>query len=240
MATKIDYCDETVNPITGCSKFSPGCLNCYAALMANRLKGRFGYGEDPFKVTFHPDKLNTPMKWKSPKVIFVCSMGDIFHADVQIDWIDKVFQMVSQFNQHQYLILTKRAQRMHDYVIDYEKRIGPLPSNAWLGVTIEDQVRTNERLPLLLNTPAQHHFVSVEPMLQTIVLNCVLGKYPLDWVICGGETGTKARYMNPDWTRYLRDQCAYLNIAFYMKQMSQKAFIPQDLFVRQLPARLRR
>ena len=239
MSTKINYCDETVNPITGCSKCSPGCLNCYAEKLAHRLKGRFGYGEDPFKVTFHHDKLNSPGKWKSPKVIFVCSMGDIFHADVEVAWVDQVFAMIKRFSQHQYLILTKRAQRMHDYVVDYEQRIGALPSNAWLGVTIEDQVRTNERLPLLLNTPATHHFVSVEPMLEPVSLNGVPGEHHLDWVICGGESGLKARYMNPDWARYLRDQCAYLNIAFYMKQMSQNGFIPQDLFVRQLPAGLR-
>jgi len=239
MATKISYCDETVNIITGCTKVSPGCKNCYAAAMAPRLKNRFGYGINPFEPTFHTDKLTKPSEWKTSKVIFLSSMGDMFHHDVPFAWLDLIFTMIKQENQHQYLLLTKRPRRMHEYIVDYLLRYGYLPNNIWLGVTAEDQQRANERLPVLFKIPAHHYFVSIEPMLEPINLECVPGISALNWAICGGETGQKARFMQPDWARSIRDQCNVMNVPFYMKQMSRKTPIPIDLFVKELPVGLR-
>ncbi len=235
MATKISYCDETWNPVTGCTKHSPGCANCYAAQMAPRLKNRFGYGEDPFQITFHEYRLEIPYSWKSRKVVFICSMGDLFHKDVLDKWIDMVMEVVRTAVQHQFLIFTKRAQRMHDYMMAYVEREGAMPRNAWLGVSVEDQKRADERLPLLLETPAAHRFLSVEPLLEHVNLSLATGISTIDWVITGGESGRQARFMEADWARAIRDQCQENGVPFYMKQMSRKEAIPIDLDIQQLP-----
>ena len=243
--SKIEWCDKSWNPITRCSHAgSPGCDHCWARRMANRLKGRYGYPkDDPFKVTFHPDRLEEPLHWKKPSRIFVCSMGDIFHDNVDAFQIGSIFIKILRYSQHIFLILTKRPQRFLKLVPPIQ-----LPPNVWLGVSIS----TNKDLWMvetLLQIPAAKRFVSVEPMLGSVDLKEWI-PYPmeymdeaydgikcpnLDWVICGGETGPKARPMNPDWARSLRDQCQAAGVPFFFKQMSGKAPIPKDLMIREFP-----
>lgn len=196
--SKIEWTDKTWNIISGCSPISEGCKNCYAARMAKRLAGRYGYDKDePFKVTFHQDRLDDPLMWKKPSKIFVCSMGDLFHEDVQERWINEAWLYMALAKQHTYIILTKRPNRMLEYFASWQKgdlpgiflgdsegylqsdgtRKGggftwPLP-NVWLGVTCENQKAADERIPILLQIPAAVRFVSAEPMLGKINLTSI-------------------------------------------------------------------
>ena len=179
MPTKIEWTDETWNPITGCSHAgSPGCDHCYAKRMAQRLKGRYGYPKDnPFKVTFHPGRLDQPLRWKKPRRIFVVSMGDLFHEDVEWNWQYKIFEIMLINQDHTYLILTKRPEQMKKVLLDIWFHLGrnypeskpdfPL-KNIWLGVTCENQEQADKRIPILLQIPAAVKFVSIEPMLGPI------------------------------------------------------------------------
>lgn len=243
--TKIEWTEKTWNPITGCAKISEGCQNCYAERMSKRLGGRCGYDKDnPFKVTFHPDRLDEPLHWKKPSKIFVCSMGDLFHDDVPESWIFSVYTIMEKCPQHTFMILTKRINRAAYVMRKFEGRSWPLP-NLWLGVTAENQKRADERIPILLQIPAAKRFVSIEPMLGAVSLNQIerpdkheretfyydsaltgfkahkcggwYSKEKLNWVICGGETGPKARPMHPDWVRSLRDQCQEAGTPFFFK-----------------------
>ena len=227
--TKIEWAEKTWNPITGCSKISLGCNNCYAERMSKRLRGRCGYdAENPFKVTLHPNRLEEPSRWSKPSTIFVCSMGDLFHPEVPFDYIDRVFAVMELCPWHTFLILTKRPQRMADYMGAFDGYIEwPLP-NVWLGVTAENQEMADERIPILLQIPAAIRFVSVEPMVGQADIDSYLivgadrpgssMRKGIDWVICGGETGPKARPMHPDWARTLRDQCQEAGVPFFFKQ----------------------
>ncbi|HUX01348.1 MAG TPA: phage Gp37/Gp68 family protein [Phycisphaerae bacterium] len=326
MSTKIEWVrnchftkGETWNPITGCTPVSDGCQNCYARRMANRLTGRFGYpADDPFAPAVHLDKLREPLTWRKPRMVFVCSMGDMFHAHYPQAVVDHSWAVMASCGQHVFQVLTKRAGRMKAYIegltargraaaADYERRIRrhferykmkftsgySLPSpptpelraiydaaseyegrpkspngatlehgfsgheyhwrpwplnNVWLGVTTENQRTADERIPILLDTPAAVRFVSVEPMLGPVDLrmgdnmgpdedtgagcvSCDIGGRrhqhyvgercgrSLDWVICGGETGPGARPMDPEWARDLRDQCKEAGVPFFFKQM---------------------
>jgi len=235
MSTKIEWTEETWNPVTGCSKVSPGCDHCYAERMSKRLRGRLGYSDDePFKVTLHPDKLNRPLRWRKPRRVFVCSMGDLFHGGVPIDYIINIFLVMAESPQHTFQVLTKRPDGMLSLQEVLEKEMlelkhqWPLP-NVWLGVTAEDQQRADERIPLLLLCSAAVRFVSCEPLLGPIDLRdqpfrdgCgVDAMHPadpmmsLDWVIVGGETGPGARQMHPMWARFLRDQCVAADVPFF-------------------------
>lgn len=264
--SKIEWLDggASWNPITGCTPISEGCANCYAKRTAEtRLRGMFGYDwEDPFKITFHEDKLSQPLEWKRSRKIFVCSMGDLFHNDVPTKWINMVFNVIQLAKQHTFLILTKRPVRMQQYIKSVnscracpENDI-PFP-NVWLGVTAENQRTVDERIPILLNTPAAKRFVSVEPMLGHIDLKkCIqegitcsptrddfcngchhsIPIYNLDWIICGAETGPNARPMNLDWARDLRDQCKETNTPFFFKKAGpNNTPIPDDLMIREYP-----
>lgn len=190
MPTKIEWATETWNPVTGCTPISEGCANCYAKRMSKRLVGRCGYPEDePFRVTLHPDKLDQPMKWKKPRMIFVCSMGDLFHEDVPNSFLDQIFAVMAKAEQHIFLILTKRPKRAKEYILKamYDENcnyqgwyeaindlgipdVTPM-ENVWLGVTAENQARADERIPVLLQIPAAKRFVSVEPMLGPVDLS---------------------------------------------------------------------
>jgi len=230
MSTKIEWCDETWNPVTGCREISEGCAHCYAKRQAQRFKGRFGYDkDDPFKVTFHPDKLYRPLKWKKPKRIFVCSMGDLFHEDVLFRWVDEILGKIQKSPQHTFMILTKRPDRMESHFQHYcfpdwdAQRI----PNLWLGISAENQRCLDERLPYLLQIPAAKRFVSLEPLLGPIkfrsqhlggLFSCV----KLDWVIVGGETGYGKRPMDPDWVRSIRDQCQEAGTPFFFKGWGNK------------------
>ena len=234
MSTKIEWCDEVWNVVTGCTKVSAGCKNCYAERMAKRLGGRFGYppAPDQFKVTLHPDLLDKPLRWKRPRRVFVNSMSDLFHEDVPDDFIDAIFVKMAVCNNHIFMVLTKRPKRM----LEFCKEFGIEPyTNIWLGVSVENQQAAQDRIPWLLATPAAVHFLSVEPMLERIDLSSVLlfdgdtlGKSlfdrgngnQIDWVIAGCESGQKARPSPPyiD-VRYLKDQCVEANVPFFLKQM---------------------
>lgn len=227
MSTKIEWTDETWNPVTGCSKISAGCKNCYAERMAKRLAGRFGYPDAPnsFDVTLHPDRLEEPLRWRNPRKVFVCSMSDLFHPDVPKEFIWKVLEVAWKSDNHIFQILTKRPKRMrHIYSDLCGNCLEDTPLNIWLGVTAENQETADERIPILLETPAAVRFVSVEPILGPVDLWPYLQKdsphfnHKLDWVIAGGETGPGARPPHPDWFRALRDQCAAADVPFFFKQ----------------------
>lgn len=296
--TKIEWCEKTWNPVIGCTKISPGCKNCYAEIMAKRLKGVYeskstdslrGYakvidsGPDGSqwsgKTFFNEEKIYESLSWKKPRHIFVCSMADLFHDTVLDSWIDRVMAMIALTPRHTYHILTKRPERMEEYFSRgknklaeawkeacYEIGVGsgdddvdtppcfihnrcfgyteksttewPL-TNLCLDVTIENQEMANYRIPFLLRTPAAKRGVSVEPMLGEIDFyditlngeyyntlkgfgdisgsNGKFGGPKIDWVICGGESGSKARPTHPDWVRSLRDQCQDAGTPFFFK-----------------------
>lgn len=237
--SKIEWTEATWNPVTGCTPISEGCEHCYAKRMATRLRGRSGYPEDePFKVTFHPEKLWEPYHWRKPRKIFVCSMGDLFHEDIPWWNLNKVFAVVEASPWHRFMVLTKRPQRMRGY-FDYLRtiwRVREWPaSNLWLGVTAENQQRADERIPVLLEIPAVRRFVSIEPMLGPVDLRRAFGTEgprqtyieQLDWVICGGETGPGARPLHPDWGRSLRDQCQAAGVPFFFKSWGEWAACDQ-------------
>lgn len=231
--SKIEWTDRVWNPVTGCTKISEGCKNCYAERQSKRFAGMNGYpADDPFKVTLHPDRLEEPLHWKKPSRIFVCSMGDLFHGDVTMGFISRVFSTIRRCPQHTFIVLTKRPVKMLHAVNDYVD--GALP-NLWLGVTAENQETADERIPLLLKTPAAVRFVSIEPMLGPVsfrwsawdglgtkkITDHLDGLRMLDWVICGGESGPGARPMHPDWARSLRDQCKEAAVPFFFKQWGE-------------------
>lgn len=315
--TKIEWTDMTWNPIVGCQIVSPGCTNCYAMKMAARVEKMAAATGTPtlYEGTTMPSKagavwtgrvamaseatLLKPLSWKKPRRIFVNSMGDLFADGVPDEWIDRVFAVMALCPQHTFQVLTKRPERMREYLKECEQRLAlltlnlacftgtsldkprqhpafrqegdfgptimdaphvigfetwPLP-NVWLGVSVEDQTRADERIPILLNTPAAVRWISAEPLLGPIDLNRLFqvsddsltqswesalngkrfsayggldgnggdveGFSKLDWVVCGGESGTKARPMHPDWARSLRDQCADAGVPFFFKQWGE-------------------
>ncbi len=280
--TKIEWTEKTWNPIVGCTVVSPGCTNCYAMKMANRLAANqhtphyAGTVTDSNggpvwtgKVAEAPAAtLMAPTRRKKPTTYFVNSMGDLFHEDVPDAWIDRVFAVMALCPQHRFQVLTKRAARMREYCqrrfsdialngpasvilladpahadpaahadiapdgTHVSLGVWPLP-NVWLGVSTEDQRRADERIPDLLRTPAAVRFVSAEPLIGKVSLGHLSAG--LDWVICGGESGKASRMMDPDWARWLRDQCAVAGVPFFMKQMTGKQPIPADLMVREFP-----
>jgi len=249
--TKIEWAEKSWNPITGCTKVSEGCKNCYAERMAKRLAGRYGYPkDDPFRVTFHPDRLDQPLRWKKPSTIFVCSMGDLFHEDVNPKDIDRVFDVMAEAKQHQFILLTKRPQNIQEklYGITEEwpcRELGGgdyLP-NVLLGVTVENQQAANERIPELFKIPAAGYWLSIEPLLGPVDITEYLGwcdpvppfgRYDpaLSGVVLGGESGPGARPMHPDWARGMRDQCADSGVPFMFKQWGAWAPAPNAGIIR--------
>ena len=314
---------ETWNPIIGCSKVSAGCKNCYAEKMAfriNNMHPRTGYNNVISgkkwngKTHFVESAIKKPLHWKKPRMIFVCSMSDLFHEDNSYSDINKVFKIMPLCRQHKFIILTKRPERAFNYfkwLIEQAKKAGidgpflPL-LHVYIGVTAENQEMANERIPILLTIPAAKRFLSIEPMLGEIDLSRFLpeghwGQHPtkgkmfypkyfmskcagcgwigsseywegggpigdtgdhfdlycpkcegqepdeidnnINWVICGGESGHKARPMHPDWVRSIRDQCKEANVPFFFKQMSQADFkdfknrdsFPVDLRIHEFP-----
>lgn len=209
--SKIEWTDKTWNPITGCTKQSAGCQHCYAEVMARRLKAmKLNKYRNGFQLTLHPDTLEEPVAWKKGHNIFVCSMSDLFHKDVPFGFIDQVMEVIIKTPQHRYQILTKRAERMAEYF-----SIRPVPSNVWLGVTVECQA-TKSRIDFLRNIKsAPIRFLSCEPLLED------LGEMNLDnidWVIVGGESGTQARPMKEEWVLNIKHQAEEQQAAFFFKQ----------------------
>lgn len=207
---KIDWTNYTWNPETGCSKISEGCRNCYAVEMALRLKAM---GQDKYKngfeVTLHEDVLRDPIYLKNQSMIFVCSMGDLFHIDVPFSFIDKVMETIKTAFWHQFQILTKRPERMAEYFADRE-----IPRNAWLGTTVENQA-VKGRIDCLRNLDAPVRFLSCEPLLEDLG---ELDLTSIDWVIVGGESGSKARSMKEDWVLSIKEQAEKQGAAFFFKQ----------------------
>ncbi len=208
--TKIEWTDKTWNPITGCTKISPGCAHCYAEVMTRRLQamGLEKY-ENGFHVTLHEECLDEPLEWKQPHTIFVCSMSDLFHKDVPFAFIDKVMKTIRQTPHHRYQLLTKRAERMEEYFLTRD-----IPDNAWLGVTVEAQI-SKSRIDRLRNLNAPIRFLSCEPLIED------LGELDLtniDWVIVGGESGPQARPMKEEWVLSVMRQAEEQGAAFFFKQ----------------------
>ncbi len=236
MSSKIEWTEETWNPVTGCTKISDGCRNCYAEKMAKRLKamGQANYANG-FEVTTHPHTLEIPLHWRKPREVFVCSMSDPFHKDVPFMFIDKVMQTIKATKQHTYFMLTKRPARMALYMAARRPWLG----NLWLGTTVENQKAANERIPYLVQCADARLFLSMEPLLGGVKFSSLNG---IDGVIVGGESGPGARPMDPVWVKSIRDQCAAAGVPFFMKQMSgrtpkQREAIPTDLNIKELPWR---
>jgi protein gp37 len=206
----IEWTDATWNPVTGCSKVSPGCKHCYAERLATRLQamGNHRY-RNGFEVTLHEDVLVLPLRWRQPRRIFVNSMSDLFHESIPDDFIVRVFETMVEASWHLFQVLTKRAQRL--------ATLGPKlpwPGNVWQGVSIESESYTG-RVEQLTRVPARVRFLSVEPLLGPIP---VLPLGGVDWVIVGGESGPRHRPVRPEWVRGIRDQCRAAGVPFFFKQ----------------------
>ncbi len=208
--SKIEWTDATWNPVTGCSKISAGCVNCYAERMAMRLKamGQRNY-RNGFEVTLHEHMLEYPLGWKKPRTIFVNSMSDLFHESISEEFILKVFEVMKRAHWHKYQVLTKRAERLAalDYML-------PWPKNVWMGVTVERE-DYRHRIDLLRSTKATIKFLSMEPLLSDVPNMNLKG---IDWVIVGGESGPGAREMQKVWVESVQDQCARNAVPFFFKQ----------------------
>ena len=209
--SKIEWTEQTWNPIVGCTKISAGCKHCYAETMAKRLKamGTPGY-EDGFALRLLPERLADPIKRRKPTVYFVNSMSDLFHEKVPEAYIEQVFEVIAATSQHHYQILTKRAARMARYFRDRA-----VPPNVWLGVSVENRRHGVPRIEHLRRVPARIRFLSVEPLLEDVG---DLDLRDIHWVIVGGESGPKARPMKPEWAESVRQQCVEQDVAFFFKQ----------------------
>lgn len=266
--TSIEWTDATWNPITGCSRVSKGCENCYAErLAATRLRdhpSRAGLtdanGRWNGKLRFNADWLAQPLRWRRPRKVFVAAHGDLFHEAVPDEWIDQVFAVMALSDRHVFQVLTKRPERMRDYARGCSRRVYslidhwmgdgdhpaiPLPAgvrrrlarerlsrrpgavlavreplpNVWLGVSAEDQATADERIPILLAAPAAVRWLSAEPLLGPMQIDEYLaGPAGLDWVVAGGESGSRARPMEAAWARSLRNQCLCTEVSFFFKQ----------------------
>ena len=210
MDSKIEWTESTWNPVTGCTKISTGCKNCYAERMAKRLQamGQFNY-RNGFKLTCHRHVLDLPLNWKKPQMIFVNSMSDLFHEQVPKDFILKVFATMNKASQHTFQILTKRAERLEDLSASL-----PWSENIWMGVTVEGSDYKG-RIDSLRRTGAYIKFLSLEPLLGDVGALDLEG---IDWVIVGGESGPKARPIKSSWVRNIREQCKDQGVSFFFKQ----------------------
>ena len=206
----IEWTESTWNPLTGCSKVSPGCKYCYAERMAKRLKamGSANY-RNGFKLTMHPHVLDAPLRMRKPQMIFVNSMSDLFHEDVPLEFIERVFDIMVRASRHQFQILTKRAERLEKL----HKKL-PWPENVWMGVSVETE-KYKSRMDHLRGIDARIKFLSLEPLLGPVPNVNLEG---IDWVIVGGESGPGARPLEPEWITDIRDQCVRANIPFFFKQ----------------------
>lgn len=209
-ATTIEWTEATWNPVTGCSKISPGCSHCYAERMAKRLKamGQPNYARG-FEVAIHEAALALPLSWKKPRMVFVNSMSDLFHEEVPDEFIRSVFGVMASANWLQFQVLTKRSQRIADVASQVV-----WPANVWMGVSVENKDFAF-RVDHLRQTPAAVKFISIEPMLGPIHGMDLTG---IGWVIVGGESGPGARPMDPEWVRDIRDQCLAARVPFFFKQ----------------------
>ena len=210
LKSSIEWTESTWNPLTGCTKISPGCKNCYAERMARRLQlmGVDNY-RNGFKLTMHKNSLLQPIAWKKPQMIFVNSMSDLFHKDVSADFILEVFNTMNIADWHVFQVLTKRPERL----LELDKFIN-WTDNIWMGVSVESKEYVN-RIRLLKKSKAKVKFISFEPLLGSI---SKISLKKIDWVIAGGESGPKARPIDKQWVRGIRDLCIHYDIPFFFKQ----------------------
>lgn len=253
--SNIEWTDATWNCLYGCSLVSPGCKHCYAVLQTHRIAGV----HDNYKhltvlgdhgpewsgdVFMHADKLEQPLRWQRPRMVFVNSLSDVFHPGVDDDFVAAMFAVMGAASQHQFQLLTKRPERMHAWfkrvsglyggnpwkILEHCERAavkyglnvnagGTWPlRNVWIGVSVESQTFAEKRIPFLLQTPAAIRFLSMEPLLGAVDLTRDDWIHKLDWVIVGGESGPGARPMDPEWVRDIRDACVVNRVPFFMKQ----------------------
>jgi len=219
MPTKIEWTDESWNPVTGCVKVSPGCKYCYAHRFAERFRGVVNKGHrhvfyGGFDPQLRPERLEQPVRWTSPKRVFVNSMSDLFGDFVPDDYIEQVFATMRRTPQHTYQVLTKRADRMRRWTKDRPWLAST--TNIWLGVSVEDRRHGLPRVAQLRRTTAATRFLSIEPLLESLGPDLDLDD--IDWVIVGGESGPKSRPMDPIWVREIRDACLAQKVPFFFKQ----------------------
>lgn len=206
----IEWTDATWNPVRGCTKVSPGCKHCYAETFSERFRGVPGHPfENGFDLRLVPEALELPLKWRAARRVFVNSMSDLFHEDVPVAYIKRVFAVMRRASHHQFQVLTKRAERMAKIASQIE-----LTPNIWMGVSVENQ-KYAKRVASLQNVDASVRFLSIEPLLGPIPELDLTG---IHWVIVGGESGHGARPMDPEWVRSIRDQCQTANVRFFFKQ----------------------
>lgn len=212
--SSIEWTDATWNPVTGCTKITAGCDNCYAERFSERFRGTVGHPfEHGFDLLLRPERLNQPRYWRRPRMIFVNSMSDLFHKEVPFEFIDRVFDTMEEADWHTYQVLTKRSSRMRDF-LRRRYGAGATPAHIWCGVSIED-ASAAARLRHLRQAPAVTRFLSIEPLLGPIGPIDLSG---ISWVIVGGESGPGARKIDAAWVRDVRDQCVAQNVAFFFKQ----------------------
>ena len=249
MPSSIEWTDETWNPVTGCSRVSPGCDHCYMFSLYPRLRGMGvpGYQTNPEDVRMLPERLQAPLSWKQPRRVFVNSMADLFHPKVPFDYIYQIFQVMSEAADkrgHVFQVLTKRPGRAVAWWDNYKSlfQLG-WPANIWVGTSVESQ-KYAPRLTVLERIPASIRFVSAEPLLERIDLSPWLNRGTLKWVIVGGESGPGARPMDLDWARDLRDQSSNAQVAFFLKQLGgvrnkrggNNAVLEDGLLWREIPS----
>jgi protein gp37 len=258
--TGIEWTDATWNPVTGCTKISPGCAHCYIERTPPfRMNHRRFNGKGTTGVQLHPERLNIPFRWRKPRRVFVNSLSDLFHDAVPTEFILKVFETMAFAKNHIFQVLTKRPQRMKHLLAYGPKMLCdspehhrllctmPLP-NVWLGVSVENQHFADERIPLLLDTPAAIRFISAEPLLEPIELPEAAYKCPgnephaqcpcLDWVIVGAESGPGARDCDYEWVYELVDQCQEVCLPIFVKQLCKNGIkIPYDSWPEPLQVR---
>lgn len=252
--SRIEWTESTWNPVTGCSKVSQGCKHCYAErewprLSAPRPNPNIYTGRQFTDVQCHPERLDQPLRWKKPRMIFVNSMSDLFHEDVPDSFIVDVFNVMAEAKQHTFQLLTKRPERLRDFMCGTSgagAMAPPIP-NIWYGVSVEDQGTADERIPLLRDVPAAVRWISAEPLLGPINLRHhftgsfgrkimkdnglkrhafwehLMAPASIDWVVVGGESGPSARPTHPEWIRAIRDLCAGAAVPFFFKQWGEWA-----------------
>lgn len=214
VGTQIEWTDATWNPISGCTKISRGCDFCYAERLAERFRGTPGHPfENGFDLTLRPHKLQEPLSWRTPRRVFVNSMSDLFHKEVPRSFVDSVFETMERADWHVFQILTKRSSLLRNY-INQRYADSPAPPHIWLGVSIESR-DCLVRLAHLKQANAAIRFISFEPLLEDLGSLNLNG---IHWAIVGGESGPRARPLDPDWVRRLRDQCRRQDVAFFFKQ----------------------
>jgi protein gp37 len=212
--SSIEWTDATWNPVTGCTKISAGCDNCYAARFSERFRGTLGHPfENGFDLTLRLERLEQPLRWRRPRMIFVNSMSDLFHKDLPNEFIARVFDTMEAANWHTFQILTKRSSLMRDF-LRHRYGTSRSPAHMWFGVSVEDGTKLS-RVRHLQQAPAGVRFLSIEPLIGPVGTLDLAG---IDWVIVGGESGPKARPMERAWVRSIRDQCKAEGVAFFFKQ----------------------